>query len=322
MAWKVQNPTVLPMVLVVTMGKPGAGKTIAFRPLVNLFGEHGLHTESPLLGARFNDALEGKAVVFHDEADHLGDPRVMRTMKARVTESTGTYEAKGHSLYQAPSFPLHICATNARHIRIDPGDRRCLVLEARVPSSGIHWFEHRNLREIVNAEHLVTSESKHFHSQLLWEALTMDLTGFRPNPPPWTEERDRQIVESAEISPLQAWVQHVLDHGKLPSVTGPAGLAWGREEIRLGTEDRKALHLAYLAHCEKSYGKTQWERGLPGRTLAGFAKGLLHLTGGRPQLQRVRGKRGPAERVWVLPALEHARRQLRIELGVDEEDGG
>ena len=329
LAWKVQNPTTIPMVMPVALGNPGDGKGVAFLPIVNLFGEHGLHTESPLLGARFNDSLEGKAIIFHDEADHLADPKVMRAMKARVTESRGTYEAKGHSLYQAPSFPLHIAASNHPRIRIDPNDRRLLVLETKTPRGGIEWFEGKGIRELVADDHLERPESIAFHQHLLHEALKADLSGFRPNPPPGTDERAEKILESAELSVLQAWVLGVLESRRLPGVAGDQetvggveiesmmdGATWNGRRDLVASVGGRAMHRAYEGWAQERYGKEQWSRGLPGRTFSGFAKGFLAMVGGSSKPKKVRGK---TESLWHLPTLEEARRHANAYLGVDRD---
>ena len=311
--WKLQHPTWLPMVLPVLIGKPGDGKGVGVLPIVNLLGQHGLHTESPMLGARFNDRLEGRAVVFHDEADHLADPRVMRAMKARVTEGTGTFEAKGHSIYQAPNFALHVAATNHPRVRVDAHDRRLLVLETAGPRDGIEWFERKGIRQLVARHHLREADSVAFHRQVLHEALAADLGTFRPNPPPMTRERDQQILESPELTVLQSYLMTLLETGELRGI--PGGNSRWRGTRTLFANERNALHGAYIAWAEHALGPERFRSGFPGHTFSGFSKGVLSLLGVVSGQKKVSGRN---VRTWRFPALEEARRRFEEGIGLGD----
>ena len=84
MAWKVQHPGDRPEIALVLQGEKGCGKGILRHSFASLFGPHSQYISNPEhLTGRFNAHLEGKLVVYADEAFWAGD----RAAKVRLRAS-------------------------------------------------------------------------------------------------------------------------------------------------------------------------------------------------------------------------------------------
>jgi hypothetical protein len=128
--WKLQNPTRLPEVAILLIGKPGSGRGTFAHILKSIFGRYFIQfTDSSRVAAKFNSQLEGRLVVFYDETFFGHDPRIKQIMKGAVTEATRDIELKGIDSYQVPNVILSVFATNeVAALPIDINDRRYIVL--------------------------------------------------------------------------------------------------------------------------------------------------------------------------------------------------
>jgi len=297
-AWKLRHPTQPAGLALVLQGPPGCGKGVGLRAFLNLFGAHGLYTQGE--AGRFNAHVEGRAVIFHDEADFLADPSVIRRLKGAITEEEVTVEAKGVDAWTAQNMALHVVATNQRRVALEPQDRRFLLVQVEaVPAAG--HFERLGIADVVWASVLHTERSRAFHAALLARLLRLRLpAGWRPYPAPSTEEREVAIRES--LPPLEAWLAHALDTGTIPGLQRP----WrGRET--LGADERQTMWSAFRAWSGAR------ERGGSGDgSFTGFAQRVVRLLGIRVQRRKLRGR---TERFWALPKYEIAVTAFSREIG-------
>lgn len=304
-AWKVQHPTHLPFVLLVLTGEQGSGKGTFARALVNLFGAHGLHSQSAL--SKFNTQHEGRALVYHDEAEFLAAPQIMRLLKALATEQELTREDKYVLRYQGRNLAWHVLASNDPRVHVEAGDRRILLLETRAPAEGARWFQRRGLDGVVGPDDLERPASRDLHRELLRRLLAARIPkGWRPFPPPRTAERLRAIAEG--LPPLDAWVYRAVQQARLP---GLPERAWGAEGAALGPEDRERAWAAFRAELGARGGASA-ERAAGAHSLDAFSRRLRALLGATPHATR-RG--GRSVRVWDVPGPQEARAACEEALG-------
>jgi len=304
-AWKIQHPTEVPLVFVVLTGAQGSGKNTCVLPLVNLFGAHGLHSQSPL--SRFNVRMEGAAFVYHDEAEFLAAAQTMRALKAFVTEQQLTYESKGVDTYQGVNLAMHVAASNDARIHVEPTDRRVVLVRTQAPPEGARWFQRVGLDGLVGRRELARPESREFHTALLDALRRARLpAGWRPFPAPETEERSEAIEE--HLPALEAWVWHALQRGVVPglAVPGRGPEVWQRGRA-ISPEERQAAWQSFRESLTTAGSRaiSQRTEGVGGfNSFAGFSRRVLVLLGAATHVVR---REGRTERVWTLPALERAR---------------
>lgn len=117
MARAVQQPDCAGEVAVVLRGEMGTGKSLFARHFGSLFGRHFLQVSDPkhLVGS-FNSHLRDAVVLFGDEAFFAGDKKHESVLKALVTETTLTIEAKGVDLVASPNYTHIILASNSNWV--------------------------------------------------------------------------------------------------------------------------------------------------------------------------------------------------------------
>jgi len=130
MADLIQNPSTLPGVALVLVGRQGCGKGEFVRHWGYLLGNHFIHTlhGKHLVGA-FNKHFENKLLCFVDEAEmgHRGSDGVL---KGLITEPWRMIEGKGLNAVMMPNYTRFVFASNNDlpvHVALD--NRRFLVLE-------------------------------------------------------------------------------------------------------------------------------------------------------------------------------------------------
>jgi hypothetical protein len=100
-------------VAIVLRGPEGAGKGIFVAALLRIFGQHGMQIANARhLVGNFNGHLRDVVLLFADEAFYAGDRQHTGVLKALITETTITIEAKFQNTITTPSFLHLIMASN------------------------------------------------------------------------------------------------------------------------------------------------------------------------------------------------------------------
>ena len=144
MADAVQNLQKRPGVALVIRGDQGVGKGVFVENFGKLFGRHYLHiTDSNSIVNKFNSLLEGKCLVFADEAFWGKDKIISGKLKGLVTEKTMQIERKGSESYASDNYiRLIACSNNDIVVPVERGDRRFFVVEATSTYKGNYkYFE-------------------------------------------------------------------------------------------------------------------------------------------------------------------------------------
>jgi hypothetical protein len=120
----------VPVVLLLR-GTHGAGKGVACRTIVQLFGQHGSHVfNADQITGKFNSIIADKLPVFLDEAMFAGDRKAANMFKGLVTEPMVPIERKGIDTIMVKNRTRHMIASNSplpAHIEVR--DRRYFVLD-------------------------------------------------------------------------------------------------------------------------------------------------------------------------------------------------
>lgn len=117
MADAVQNPAGRPGVAIVLLGDQGVGKSIFADQFGKLFGQYYVQIASSReLTGNFNAHLEGKLLVFYDEASCMGDRHVAAKLKALITERTLPIERKGRDILYIDNYIRLILASNDEQV--------------------------------------------------------------------------------------------------------------------------------------------------------------------------------------------------------------
>lgn len=144
MADAVQNLQFRPGVALIIRGDQGVGKGVFIDNFGKLFGRHYLHiTDSNSLVNKFNSLLEGKCIVFADEAFWGRDKLISGKLKGIITERELQIERKGNEAYSSNNFIRLIAASNNDIVvPVEKGDRRFFVVEAQPTYKGNYkYFE-------------------------------------------------------------------------------------------------------------------------------------------------------------------------------------
>lgn len=132
MAHLVQSPGGMkPGVALVLRGGRGTGKGMFVRPLLRIFGRHGIQLNNrEHLTGRFNHHLSDKVLVFLDEAFWAGDKKSEGVLKGLITEPRIPVERKGVDTYEVDSYVRCIMASNEDWVvPAGPDERRFMVMD-------------------------------------------------------------------------------------------------------------------------------------------------------------------------------------------------
>lgn len=131
MARCVQHPDCQGETAIVLRGEMGTGKGIFARCFGTLFGRHFLQiSDSKHLVGSFNAHLRDCCIVFADEAFYAGDKKHESVLKALVTETHLTVEAKGVDVYASANYTHLIMASNSQWVvPAGSNERRFFVLD-------------------------------------------------------------------------------------------------------------------------------------------------------------------------------------------------
>ena len=298
LAWKMQNPLSKPGVAIVLIGEQGTGKGTFGYLMMDVFGKHHsmlIQDTEQLLG-KFLGHLEGKLILFVDEAIFGRDPRTKSKYKSLITEPTMLIEHKGHTPRQVQShFAVIVASNELTAVPVEPGDRRATVIEVSSGrKNGDAYFT--NLRRAwVNGE----------REEFIRHLLARDVSGFNPRIPLNTVAKS--AVASATADDATGFWSHVVKTGRLP------GGAFGFKEHANGhdwyglptTILRKELHDAF-----RVWGKDNGIRSHV--TEAELTRRVGQLCSER---QPYRQSSGARERGFTYPTLDRCEQLLNVALG-------
>jgi putative DNA primase/helicase len=184
-------------------GPPGGGKNALLTPLLGIYGDNGIQLGRERIASDFNEVYATKQFINLDEL-HGGNDRdglaIGNKIKMLTTAPKLTVNGKGKGEYTVNNHINLITTSNyADAIKLDEGDRRCLVLRVgertnicRDPGVWVPYFAWAN--------------SVEGQAALYDYLLGYDLTGFDPNG--WAPETaDKELVTDATRSPLEKWVR-------------------------------------------------------------------------------------------------------------------
>jgi hypothetical protein len=311
-AFTVQRPFEKPGVVLAAQGPQGTGKGSAFRPLMKIFGRHGLQiTDKEALVGSFNGNLVGKLFLFVDEAFFAGDPSIKGRLKGMITEETLHVNEKYGPSYMT-NFPATMCmASNEAHaFNVEMTDRRFAVFEPSDMYRGkTDYF--KALREEMDAGAVAA---------FLHDMLARDISDFNAERDiPTTRARAEQKEHS--LGPIEAYWLECLAEGRiLPGKDGVEvaepdhDLKWEAEPIEVS---RRALTAAINDHGKPRRPltpqtvRTPLNRLVTVRDADNRALGLPISRS--PQKGTLGGKQ---VNVWHFPPLDECRRAFEQATGI------
>jgi hypothetical protein len=228
-AWCVQHPGERAEVALVLQGGKGSGKGVFLRALARCFGEHGMQitNEEHLIG-RFNGHFRSCLFLFADEAFWAGNKKGESVLKGLITEPILMIEQKGIDAVQWPNR-LHIAmaANSDWVVPASPGERRYAVFMSS------DKYVRGNASD---AEHEAYFKALHHELEnggleaMLFDLLKLPLGSWHPRQVYETEGLQRQKEHS--LSPLEQWLEQVLQEGRLPNdLTGRKDFALTRSLV-------------------------------------------------------------------------------------------
>lgn len=194
MAHRVQRPWEVPQSSVVLVGERGDGKSSVFKIFGRLFGKHYMAVTNPrhLLG-NFNHHLMDKVLVLADEAIWGGDKTNEGILKVMISEGRRVIEIKGKDAFEVDNCTAYgICSNNDWVVPVGRHERRFLIL--RVGGGRRGDFKYWDAMYDQMGEGGL--------GRLLYDLLRVDLTGWRGNRPPATDELRVQASRG-----MEHWVQ-------------------------------------------------------------------------------------------------------------------
>lgn len=284
MAYAVRHPQEQGHVAIVIQGLKGVGKNVFSEGFSSLWGQHSLIvSDQSRVTKNFNAHLRDKCVLICDEAFFAGDRRHEGTLKALITGSTLTIEAKGVDAETCPNL-LHIIiiGNDSWLVPASYEERRFLML-----SCGAKQQQNQKYFQAINDQLNAGGYEALLH-HLLHE---VNLSRFNVREAPHTSELREQMGESLRGAEA-AWFE-CLYHGVIPGQVKKDGSA----ELRTDT-------LIYWARKKErvwSNIKPQHVETLLGINPRGEKMGF-GFNRAEPLAKSER------QRFWVIPPLSEARK--------------
>jgi len=277
MAHRVQRPWEVPGSAIVLVGVPGCGKSLVFRLLGELFGDHYMTvTQGDHLAGKFNYHLANKCLVLADEATWGGDKVREGVLKTLITEKTKMVEMKGRDSFSiANCIGLGVCSNHDWVVPVDAGDRRYFITKVLGGRVGDHDYWDR-----VVAQMSVEGGGL---GRMLYDLRRMDLSGWKPGVIPWTDGRESQMVQG-----VAGVTQFLLDWGS----------DWEEGHVGVNKLYDEYVSWSGRARCER---RLHFKRQLEDLLLPGAIRRVKRTSGGGKEeiavfdagwLRRVRRKLG------------------------------
>jgi hypothetical protein len=234
-----QRPWQLPEVALVLMGDQGIGKNVFVEVLGKLVGYYIMLTDPEQLIGRFSGHLEGKLLIFLNEATWGGNRSALGKLKSLISDKNMPVERKGLDIVQAKNYARVIIASNAKYpVHLEQGDRRLVILNVSPLYKGNYEF-FKNLQiELDDGG----------YEALMKELLENDLTYFNPRNKPTTGHEHALLAESS--TPVLAWILHIL-------TTETIG---DQEQLATNTStsiSKGDFYSEYVNHCNQHRARPQ-----------------------------------------------------------------
>lgn len=215
-AWKIQNPDLLPGVALAFKGAKGTGKTTLGDLIASLFGSHGLVlSQRDQLTGKFNAYLGTACFVLCDEVDfrHAAG-REDSQLKKLVTDRASMIERKGIDATASTNRLGVMLATNADVVVPASADeRRYAVFE--VLDTWATGDRAPNRTEAINRHDAVHAQIKNGGREaFLYAMLNREVENHPRVSIPATAALAGQKVESLQL--IQRWWLSVCEEGELP----------------------------------------------------------------------------------------------------------
>ncbi len=264
----------------VLKGKEGIGKGAFARGYGSLFGKHWYHlSDAQQLTGQFNGHLEGRIVIFADEAVGTADKKAIGKLKALITEPTISIEPKFRTPFTAKNCTHLIMASNNEWVIPAGKDaRRYCVLDV-----GDEHHDDTAYFRALDAE----LEAGGYGAMLL-ELFTMDLTDFDIFAIPKTAALLDQKILS--MTPAERWWYGKLEDGWFFDTHGEWRMSMPRDALR---ED--------FAAATALGAQTRRDKQTTGHELYIFLKSML------PKGYPAPGRRIQHIRYWEFPKLDACR---------------
>lgn len=204
LARMVQQPATPGEVAIVLRGGKGTGKSLLFRNIGKMMGQHFTQVSNAKhMTGNFNAHLQDTVFLFADEAFYAGDKPGESTLKALITEKTLFVEAKGVDGKNMPNF-LHIAmASNYEWvIPASADERRFFVLDVSIKRQQDSTYFGAIERQMAAGG----------TAALLYDLLKWDLTGFDVRSIPETKALTEQKERS--FDGLDAFIRGRLEEGR------------------------------------------------------------------------------------------------------------
>jgi hypothetical protein len=295
-----QNPARPGEVALVLQSGQGTGKGLFGHLLRELAGAHGMHINNPKhLTGEFNAHLEGKIVLFADEAFFAGDRSHIGVLKALLTDPTFTIRRLYKDAVQRKNMLHVVMATNegwAVPAEID--DRRFAVIGVSEHRKGnLAYF--KALASAMN--------DRDVQAAFLEELLTRNLSDFEVRNIPKTQARTEQQIHS--LKGVKAWLYDRLSDGELflsdfdkPAKSKPADL-WPKWASTHGLHEDYGYWEPSQRYRQETYHVSPIELG---KELSGI-------------YQKQRETTGKRRHGYVLGSLDEARRRFCEKTGLNPE---
>ena len=253
---------------VLIKGQQGTGKSTFYALLELIFGENlCLHaTDERTVFGQFNMILEGKVIVFLDEAAFGFNKSLAPKIKGLLTEPTIHVEEKYVRRRSTRNIGHYVIVSNSEApLPLDPDDRRFLVLTASPERCRDHAY-FRRVRQAFQSDEL--------HG-FIHRCQMIDLTGFNHREPPFTNAKASVTAATADPE-IEFWME-ALESGKLPALFGTIGV-WETNSQEVPKTDLVAAFIQFAknrrepirparyllatikAHCPGDVGATSVDR--------------------------------------------------------------
>jgi hypothetical protein len=235
LAWKVQHPGERPEIALAVQGEKGCGKGSFIHTYASLFNPHSLYiSNQEHLTGKFNAHLEGKLIVYSDEAFWAGDKRGESVIKSLITEDIVAIERKGFDVYQAKNRAMIIFAANNDWIvPATGGERRFLVLECSNKYAKGRMTDGERDHNFAELHHEIAHGGR---EAMLYDLQHWNLDNWHPRQVHDTEGLRRQKYLS--LPPVMLWIERFLQEGHLPGFLSSSHPFVSNETIRADARDR------------------------------------------------------------------------------------
>lgn len=234
LARAVQKPGERGETAIVMRGEEGAGKGVLGNALLKFFRPHGRHlTQKNQIVGRFNEQLRDTCYVFADEAFFAGDRSSFGVLKALITESTITVEAKYGTPYETPNRISLVMSSNEDHVvQASLKSRRYAVYDVPETRRGdrAYWQEFHD--RLDNGG----------YAAMLHDLLAMDLSTYDHRDVPATAGLAAQREHS--LPPEFQWWHDVLTRGVIYQSQ------FGHESDLEGWPDKVSTALLFASYAQ------------------------------------------------------------------------